>query len=413
MAPTTQERNAIRELARQVADLAHQPVMDQRRRRWIEHNALRSTGPMVLVFPEGAWGELIGPDQLICQEGSLRWMELQLRQRLYAFEHFADDTVVEASWDPAPVIHSTGWGLEAKHSHAGAGRGAHGFEPVLTGPADLAKLRVPELTYDRKATERAQEALEELVGDILTVRPPRIRHISFHLNSQYLHLRGPTEMLMDMVDNPSMVHDALSLFAEGHRQAIEQYEQWGLLGLNNDNTYHSSGGNGYTDELPAEGFDGEHVRLKDMWGSAESQELAAVSPEMHAEFALAHERPLLERFALVGYGCCEDLTRKLDDVCAVPNMRRVSISPWADVDAAATRLKGDYIFSWKPKPSMLVGRFDPDPVESYIRHTVEVAAEHGCVLEMILKDTHTCQGHPERFDAWTKIARRVVDEAGG
>jgi hypothetical protein len=33
---------------------------------------------------------------------------------------------------------------------------------------------------------------------------------------------------------------------------------------------------------------------------------------------------------------------------------------------------------------------------------------HECVLEIILKDTHTCEHHPERFDAWCRIARKEV-----
>ena len=108
-----------------------------------------------------------------------------------------------------------------------------------------------------------------------------------------------------------------------------------LLSLNNDSTYHNSGGNGYTDELPTPGFDPDRVRLCDMWGSAEAQEMAQVSPEMHAEFVLQYEKRLLGPFALTGYGCCEDLTRKMDDVFTIPNIRRISIAPSADVAACA------------------------------------------------------------------------------
>ncbi len=43
-----------------------------------------------------------------------------------------------------------------------------------------------------------------------------------------------------------------------------------------------------------------------------------------------------------------------------------------------------------------------------IRHTLDVARANGCVLEMILKDTHTCEHHGERFDAWTRIAREEI-----
>jgi hypothetical protein len=137
--------------------------------------------------------------------------------------------------------------------------------------------------------------------------------------------------------------------------------------------------------------------------------MAGVSPVMHAEFITQYEKRLLEPFGLTGYGCCEDLSRKLDDVLTIPHIRRVSISPFADVRISAERLKGDYIFSWKPQPAHLVGEFSEPLVRGYLRDTLEVARRHGCVLEVILKDTHTCEHHPERFDRWLRIAREEIE----
>jgi len=154
------------------------------------------------------------------------------------------------------------------------------------------------------------------------------------------------------------------------------------------------------------------VRPADMWASAEAQELAQVSPEHHEEFVLQYEKRLLEPFALNGYGCCEDLTAKLDRVLRIPHLRRVSISPWADVDRCAERLGGRCIFSWKPHPSHLVGHFDAEAIGATIEHALRAARRHGCVLEMILKDTHTCERRPERFDAWCRIARAAVERCG-
>ena len=216
---------------------------------------------------------------------------------------------------------------------------------------------------------------------------------------------------MDMAADPGFVHETLAFIQRGYAHTLDEFESRNLLSLNNDRTYHSSGGNGYTDELPAEGFEPAQVRLRDMWGSAESQEMAQVSPAMHEEFALAYERPLLARLGLTGYGCCEDLTRKLDYVFQIPNLRRISIAPWADVDACAEKVGGRYIYSWKPNPAQLVGAFDRRAVEAYVRHTVEACLDNGCVLEIILKDTHTCENRPERFDEWLGIARGVIDEA--
>jgi len=406
---TQAETTALRDLARRVAEIAADPVMETRRKLWVEHNGLRPARGMMLIFPEGAWCELIPDDELVCANGEARRIELALRRRIYTYEHFRDDTVVEAVWDVGPAVKLTGWGLEQHTVPSSDPRGAHAFEPVLKSPADLAKLRHPEVIYDEAATEAAVERAGDLLGDILEVRRRGVAHVSYHLASQYLRLRGPGAMLMDMVDQPGMVHDAMAFFAEGHRRILDEYRQLNLLDVNNDGTYHSSGGNGYTDQLPAAGFDTKRVRPCDMWASAESQEFAGVSPEMHQEFALRYEGPLLEPFGLTGYGCCEDLTAKLDLVTAVPNMRRISISPWADVDACAARLKGDYIFSWKPNPAMLVGRFNEDAIAAYVRHTLDVAKANGCVLEMILKDTHTCEHHRERFDRWTEIARREIE----
>ena len=126
----------------------------------------------------------------------------------------------------------------------------------------------------------------------------------------------------------------------------------------------------YSDELPQKDFTGT-VRLKDLWACAQAQELALVLPEMHEEFVLGYEKRLLEPFGLTGYGCCEDLTNKLDHIFRIPHIRRISISPFADVARCAAKLKGDYIFSWKPHPAHMVGRFKEDMIRQYIRRTLE------------------------------------------
>jgi hypothetical protein len=180
-----------------------------------------------------------------------------------------------------------------------------------------------------------------------------------------------------------------------------------LLSLNNDSTYHSSGGVGYTDELPQPDYDPERIRPRDMWASAEAQEMDCVSPEMHEEFIRQYEKRLLKPFGLNGYGCCEDPTLKLGDTFQIPNIRRISIAPFADVDTCAEKLQEKYIFSWKPNPSFLVGMFDAERVRKYIKHTLDVSQD--CVIEMILKDTHTCEHHPERFTQWTAVARELVE----
>ncbi len=405
----TQDRTLLRDLATRVAEIAARPVMAERRRQWVAHNSLRSRKPMLLAFPEGAWGEILPGSVIQCQDERARGIEWQLRARLYYVAHFADDTVIEKEWNVGRAIGHTGWGLEDKQHPSDAPRGAWAYDPVIKVPADLKKLRYPEVTYDEAASLRNYVKMQELFGDILDVKLRGITHISFHPMSYYARLRGLAEVMLDMAENPQMVHDAMAFYEEGYHRMVQQYERLNLLDLNNDSSYHSSGGNGYTDELPRPGFSPARVRTCDMWSSAEAQELAQVSPAMHRDFVLQYEKRLLARFGLNGYGCCEDLTQKLDDVFTIPNLRRISIAPWADVDRCAAKLKGNYIFSWKPNPAMMCGEFSPGAVRACIAHTLAAAKANGCVLEMILKDTHTCDQHPERFDEWFRIARELVD----
>jgi hypothetical protein len=406
MIPTS-ERTYIRELARRVADIAALPIQEKRRARWRRHNSLNSKEPMLLVFPEGSWRELIPEESLFSKSDAGRAIEGDLRRRIYYHANFCDDTVVQADVLVHKVVNSTGWGLEPRRIPSPDKTGAWHHDPVLKEFSDLKKLRTPELSYDHEQTLRNVADMQALLGDILPVRVSGVSHISYHLMQQYTNLRGYEPMLYDLYEEPKFVHEFLAFATTAHKSILEQYVKLNLLNANCDNTYHSTGGNGWTDETPEPGFDPNRVRPCDMWASSESQEFTSVSPAMHEEFALAYERELLAPFKRLGYGCCEDLTLKLNMVLDVPRIRRISVSPFTNVDRSAEILKDRCIYSWKPNPSMLVGEFNEEFIRAYIRHTLDVAKD--CVLEIILKDTHTCENQPVRMHRWLQIAREEID----
>ncbi|HPA47960.1 MAG TPA: hypothetical protein PK395_19500, partial [bacterium] len=60
-------------------------------------------------------------------------------------------------------------------------------------------------------------------------------------------------------------------------------------------------------------------------------------------------------------------------------------------------------------PVVVAGDYDPDHIRRIIRETLEITK--GCVVEMILKDTHTVQGQPERLTVWTDICREEIVRA--
>ena len=353
------DKKILQELAKRVAEFANLPIMEKRRKLWIKLNKLERTRPLILVFPENSWGELLPESALKCSGQKARKYEWELRSRIYEHENFYHDKPVEKNWIVHKVITTTGWGLEAKYHKSSSKNGARTYNPVIKEAADLEKLRYPEVKYDKEQTEKELNLTKELFADILNVKLKGVDRIDFHLMQLYSDLRGLNQVMLDMYDNPGMLHQAMSIFTAGYKHVLQQYQEMNLLDLNNDETYNNSGGVGYTDQLPQSDFNkNDKVRLSDMWGCAESQELAQVSPAMHNEFALKYEKELLAPFGLTGYGCCEPLTDKLEDVFEIPNIRRISISPWADVEICAEKMKDNYIFSWKPNPAHIVGNFD-------------------------------------------------------
>lgn len=404
------DRRRVRELAARVADAAGASRPEALRAEWRRHNSMAHGRPMVLIFPEGAWREMITRGDLTCEDERVRGIEHDLLRRLYVHERLADtDNVIEAEWTVHRSLASSGWGVEAHRRPSPDALGAWAFEPVIHTADDLEKITAPRVVEQPDRTRAMLWEADELLGDILDVRLRGVSHVSFHLMSQYTALRGLEQAMMDMHGEPEMVHQAMAILEAAHQRLMQQYEEQGLLSLNNDHTYHSSGGLGYIDTLPAPGYQPDRVRPADMWASAEAQELAQVSPKMHREFALTYERRLLAPFGLNGYGCCEDLTRKLDDVLEIPNLRRISVAPSADMSACAARIGRHCILSWKPDPTFLATDFDPEAVRTYLRAGIRAASN--CQLEIILKDTHTCGGVPERFETWARIAREELDRA--
>jgi hypothetical protein len=214
-------------------------------------------------------------------------------------------------------------------------------------------------------------------------------------------------MMYDMMDHPDALHQLTAFLRDGHLHMLDFLEANGLLSLNNDDTYVGSGGFGWSHELPQADFDGR-VRTIDMWGFAESQESVGVSPDMFAEFIFPYQLPILERFGLNCYGCCEPLDKRWHVVKQIPRLRRVSASPWVNMHDMAEMLDDRYIFSRKPSPSDLaMPTFDEASIRAGLREEMQIT--RNCRVEFIMKDNHTIRRDPNRVVRWVEIAKQ---EAG-
>ncbi len=130
---------------------------------------------------------------------------------------------------------------------------------------------------------------------------------------------------------------------------------------------------------------------------------------MHEEFALQYERQWLARFGLTYYGCCEPLHQKLGILKSVPNLRKISMSPWADVEKGVEGIGTRYVFSYKPNPAI----FAEDTwnlAKARADLTSVLEKTRGCHVEIILKDISTVRYEPRRLWEWAGMAMQVVEE---
>ena len=103
-----------------------------------------------------------------------------------------------------------------------------------------------------------------------------------------------------------------------------------------------------SDPIGEPGADGA-IGYENMWMMANSQEFDGVSPAMWETFLLDYQKPIFERFGLVGYGCCENLTQKIDGVLSLSNLRIFVCSAWTDLQAVQEAVGQDYVIMWRQK----------------------------------------------------------------
>jgi hypothetical protein len=405
-----QDRGIIRELAARVAEAAALPVQEQKRRLWRKLNAKKPERPMVLI-DQVCWNEMEvdGELTLSCEDVECRGYEEGLRRTLFQWKHFPVDMVVEPFVRVAKAIDNTGFGFSVEEdvavkdpTNAVVG---HKFHNQFETEDDLQKLRMPRISHNVAETNRRMDAAHELFDGLLQSIPWGA--------DPYLSLWDPISMWMGvegalyaLMDRPEFMHRLVGRLTDAYLVMLDQLEEQGLL-CQPQSLIHCTGA--YSDELPAPGYDPDRPRTKDIWMFGLAQMFATVSPAMFKEFEVDYASRICARFGLVYYGCCDPLDRKMAEVRMIPNVRKVSMSPWVDQERGAAEIGRSYVYSRKPSPALLaIGRFDPDAVRKDLLATRQVCEKNGCPLEYILKDVSTVGYKPERLFEWARVAMEVA-----
>jgi hypothetical protein len=401
------DRDILLLLANRVAELACLPVETGKRELWYLHNDLKPTRPLIFCDPENGWNEIITDAHLTCHGELAREWEMTLRKEIFWGESMLDDRVIEPWFNVPYVYEESDWGMH-ETKIGGENGGSYVWDAPLKSYDDLDKLHPPWITVDYEMTRKQHSLAEELFAGILNVRVKGSWWWTLGLTWTLVNLRGLEQIMYDCYDYPEELKRLMGILRDGTMARLDFLQGNELLSLNTEGTYVGSGGFGWTRELPRKDFDGATVRTIDMWGFCESQETSTWSPEMFGEFIFPYQLPILERFGLNCYGCCEPLDKRWHIVKTAPRLRRVSVSPWADIRDMADKLEDRYIFSLKPIPTDLaIPAIDEDRIRKSLREAMKIC--RNCRLEIIMKDNHTIGKNPGNVIRWCRIAREEAE----
>ena len=232
----------LRDLARQVAEIAGKDIQDQRRDLWRRHNSLQRTRPLFYALGFPYWQEILPDEQLRCRDLLFRAHERSMRQMIYQ-DQIGDDSIIEP-WITVGATYATPtgsrrWGPEIRHVPSPERRGAWKFDPPIKTEADLARLVRPVHKIDEAATARDLARMQDAVGDLITVNLDRgcyYRHWVGDLSTDLALLRGLEQMMWDMVDRPQWLHRLVGFLRDGVLAAQDQAEakgDWRLCHHNN------------------------------------------------------------------------------------------------------------------------------------------------------------------------------------
>jgi hypothetical protein len=409
--PGVQDIAIIRELARQVAEVAALPVQEEKRRLWRKLNGLKPERPMVMI-DQVCWNEMNVDDALTlqCEDAECRGYEWALRSTLFQWRNFPVDMVVEPFIRVPKAIANTGFGIRVQEDIAVGDPTnsvvGHMFTNQFETEEDLQKIQMPQVSHIQSETDRRLAVAHELFDGIIDIRAEGA-DLNLSLWDPISTWMGVQGALYKIADEPDYMHRLVGRMTDGYSAMLDQLEEQGLL-CGPQSLIHCTGA--WTDDLPACGYDPAKPRCADLWGMGLAQMFSTVSPKMFKEYEVDYASKLFSRFGLTYYGCCDPLDGKMREVRMIPHVRKVSMSPWANQEKGAANIAGDFVFSRKPNPAFLAwDNYALDAVREDLVTTREVCKRNGCPLEFILKDISTVRYEPQRLFDWARVAMEVAE----
>ncbi|MEI6519958.1 MAG: hypothetical protein WCO98_07960 [bacterium] len=402
----------VRELAKQYLDICSDQVYQERRALWTRKNSLQKTRPLIIAS-FGMWNvwcqEVFGDHAMQCSDPFYREQERFFKMKLFQHE-IGDDQLLDPWITLRASLTTPGWdnlwGVHTGTTEKEFG-GSWQYDPPLKNWDDMAKLKLPHHGIDEEATRQNINKLQDALGDIITInidRGPACLAFMSDISTMLCKLRGLEQVMIDMYESPEELHQLLAFMRDGILTNHNEAEAAGDFSLTDSSSQEPF----YCDDMEILKPNSGTRKINELWGFAAAQEFTLISPDMHDEFMLQYQMPIYRRFKHTSYGCCENLTNKIDILRQLPNLRVIAVAPTADVGKCAEQIKDDYVFSWRPNPTdMVCCGWNESAIKKTISEGCEAAKD--CHLVIHLKDIETVEGDPTRLRRWVELVRSVTN----
>lgn len=217
-------------------------------------------------------------------------------------------------------------------------------ESIVKDPSDIDKVKIPDPEKDGRLPLHLRAI--SLVKDEVEDRVPIFRYIPGPLTLASL-IRGPTLLLMELIKNPTLVHELLDLTTEASKR-------FGLAAVDHGANI---------------------IVIADPTASS-----SVVSPKMFEEFSFPYVKEILAAIKRVGAipslhicGKTEPILKKMSDTGA----KILELDHLVDL-AKAKKMVGDRVCilgNLEPSGSLLMG--NPEDVENDARECIKKAAAGG------------------------------------
>lgn len=339
-------------------------------------------------------GNLIGYDMLNYFFDAETRILGQLNAKIFLHDNITDDTVrvAEIGYDhgAAGSLENTLFGVKPCFNKDKDPYSAQ--EPVLKNPADLKNLRIPDFfnTDPMPAIHKTYNEIKRILDGRLNVTFPGWCRGTW---SVACFVRGFTDIYMDLVERPEFVKELLDFIAESRINWEKQRSAFvGMAPDDPENMYT----NCYVDY--------RRVHVSDIYNDEVDGNM--MGPEMYNDIILPSEKKLADFYGGVRYyHSCGNLTPFLPSICEHKNLKMLHVSPWTNVEKAASTISGkNIILQVCLHPEQDVFGLNENEIYDKVSAIVDAAGENKI---WICADA-IYSGNINKVKQWVKIARKAV-----